>query len=456
MVETEKLKTITDKDGKPKSSSDSFNKALAKAGYEFANSTDADDAVDEFYDSICELNGKDGCAIGAAGVAAEIDFGGIDILDFISSWNTKMMDKEGSQRIFEHIETHIGTIDDEELEETSYSQIINPLIDALIDKSESFNKKALDSNSYRKLEEARKALKEEQENSKSSISGGLAEAFDRLYVLTRKAAMAEFRYNVIQSYGSIDDDIFNEELFVDEVDADLKEEGIDITDSNMTVRRRRKDTPSGTSTKKTSEPDDTEKPEDDGDRDSRTSTNIEKAQEIDEYYNSTDSKETQDDWNKGEELAELLGGLTSTTDQNKITTIIEEDMNATNVFTILAGYEDNDAWIKNPLMQLFKEDNFADKDTLIKQILKYAKENLEAQKKVEQSKSDKNSNKITRLNRHIKEINSIINSTLTEDLVKKADALLETYSTNVENNVDSGGFCDFWGSIWNGTLGLLF
>lgn len=331
IIETEKVKISTDENGKAKSSSDSFHKALIEAGFEFEIETDADDAVKDFYDSIAELKGKDGSALGAADAVGSIEIGSIDILDFISSWNTKYKDKDGSKRIFEHIETHIGTITDEDLQETSYSQIIKPLTDALIKKSESFNRRNIDAASYKKLEEARKDLQEEIENSKNTISDGLSEAFDRLYVLTRKAAMAEFRYNVIQSYGDVDEDLFNEKLFVDEVDKDLIDEGLDLTDSNMNIKRRR-------NSKKTS--DNSDRNNDNKSSDgagSSDSSSSSRTEDTTTKQNEKDKAKSEEISNAGYTIATGLGGVTRSYVYTEINSALGK-LNKKNIMSFLDSY----------------------------------------------------------------------------------------------------------------------
>ena len=238
LIESEKVRIGTNDDGKQDNKSATLNEALKNTGFEFKN-TDTDEAVEVFHDSINGLKGNDGSAEDAASIIAEFNFEAINILDFISSWNSNYNDSKDSKRILEHIKKNVGRIKDKDIKETTYSQIVDPLIDSLVKESEKFGRRNLDSNSYTLMEQARKDLRDAQDKCKNEISDGLIKAFDTLYVLTRKAAMAQFRQEVIDSYGEVDSELFNDDIFVDELNEDLKEEGLENIGSDITVRRRR-------------------------------------------------------------------------------------------------------------------------------------------------------------------------------------------------------------------------
>ncbi len=243
-IKETKLKISTDENGNEKSDSASFNEALTAAGYEFSD-TEIDTKVSKVFDSIKILKSNTGSATEAEGIVGLYQFESKDILDFISSWNTNNAGEVGSERIITHISSNLP--EDSDLKDTVIKHIASPIVNALIDKSRSFNKKILDEASYQKLEDARKELREELTSSinNKEISSGLSDAFDKLYVLTRKAAMAELRYNATKSYSSVDEEFFNNELFVSDVNDDLEKEGFDLDDTDMGLRQNRNDAEEG-------------------------------------------------------------------------------------------------------------------------------------------------------------------------------------------------------------------
>lgn len=120
--------------------------------------------------------------------------------------------------------------------------------------------------------------------------------------------------------------------------------------------------------------------------------------EIIAFFNATQrdtTSEHYDAWCKyGRKLADLLIGNTNSEEANKAADIIFNGMNVKNIFTVLAGYEDNDAWGDNIIEQLLNEDSFkgnynnsknesisVDEKKCIIQILTLAVQNLEVQKR---------------------------------------------------------------------------
>ena len=107
----------------------------------------------------------------------------------------------------------------------------------LIDRARGL-KSGLDSASQTKLTEAMTKLERAYNNTDATVDPNLSTAFDELYVLTRKAAIAQLRAEIKEAYGTIDPDLFNDTLFEAETIADLKAEGFNeavINAANIVV-----------------------------------------------------------------------------------------------------------------------------------------------------------------------------------------------------------------------------
>lgn len=218
---------------------DSFYHRLLHTGFEYE--TDMDDEVEKFYDEIKTLKGSDGKSEDIEGIIGLINNETYDILDFISSWNNNYKDDSESARVIDHIKKYYDDIDDKEQKADAKKLILKPFVEELIDKANSV-KKVLDKDSKEAIEEAISDVREALNNTDESVDGNLSDAFDKLYLYTRQGAMAEFRNDAKAYYGEIDDEVFNDKLFVDEMIKDLESEGFsssEIEDTEVAISERR-------------------------------------------------------------------------------------------------------------------------------------------------------------------------------------------------------------------------
>lgn len=212
------------------SSKNNFYYQLTQTGYEYKETT-MDIDVENFYNSIKnELKGNDGSAEIAAGEIAKLNID--NVLDFISSFNSKYSKTNEPKRIIDHIKEEWSSVGGA-MQSTVSSTIIVPLVDTLKSKAQDV-RKHLDEDSQEAIKLAIEELEEAKYNSKTSIDSNLSAAFDKLYLLTRQGAVAKVRNDAIAYYGEIDSDIFNSKLFADEVKKDLIEEGFEDKDIENT------------------------------------------------------------------------------------------------------------------------------------------------------------------------------------------------------------------------------
>jgi len=240
------------------SSKNNFYSRLTNAGFEY-KSTSTDDEVENFHNSIKnDLAANDGNASTAAGVIAKLGTS-IDVLDFISSYNSNY--KNG--RIIDHISANWSKVKGE-MRPTISSTIIDPLVKALVSKAQEV-KKSLDEDSQEAIRVAIEELEKAKSNSKTSINNNLSSAFDRLYLLTRSGAMEKVKNDAIAYYGEIDSGVFNSSLFDTEYKNDLEEEGFedsDIEDAQVTISEKEaKKTKKATETEDSDEVDEVDETE---------------------------------------------------------------------------------------------------------------------------------------------------------------------------------------------------
>lgn len=200
------------------SGKDSFKEALTRAGYEYSNSH-ADDGLKDLKTAIENL--KDNAnQQGASNILGHL--GSVsstyNILDVLSSWNTAHKGNEKTRNIIKFICANIPATDDQE---TAKNKTLKPFIDALTTEARKYTSE-LDETSKAKLEKAIKDVNDKASNP----SNGLAEAYDRLYVLTREAATIVVQNTTNKTYGAIDPKVFNDDLFITETLKDLREEGV--------------------------------------------------------------------------------------------------------------------------------------------------------------------------------------------------------------------------------------
>ena len=221
-----------------KNTNDTFYKRLLSAGFE--KDTDLDEKLADFYNDIKTLKDKDAKAEIAEGLIGLIGTS-YDILDVISSWNSKYNDGDkNSSRMIQHIANYYDKLEDNNSKETVKNQILVPLVDKLITKANNI-KGDLDKNAQKKIKIAINKLQNTLNNTDNKISDNLSKHFDNLYLLTRQGAMTIFRNDAKSYYGEIDSDVFNNNLFDEEITEDLKDEGFsdqEISNTKVNISHR--------------------------------------------------------------------------------------------------------------------------------------------------------------------------------------------------------------------------
>lgn len=208
-------------DLKDKNGKDAFHERLIGIGHELSN-VGADAIISEFHDNIEKLSEKTGTNTDAEGAVLKALLGTYDILDFVSSWNSKYNSQSAKYTPLDHMMTHYAKIgDDDDQKTTAKNNIIKPFVDAMLVKANSV-KGALDSASQVSMEKAIDAL--EKEIGKSDLNkSSLVSAFNKVYLFTRQAALMKLQNDAKGYYGEVDSAVFNDSLFKDDMLKDLKD-----------------------------------------------------------------------------------------------------------------------------------------------------------------------------------------------------------------------------------------
>lgn len=217
---------------------DSFYNRLLGCGFEYEDAG-ADEILDRFCEGIKQLRDGNATSPDVEGIIAYFNENSdgkstYDILDFVSSWNNEYK-KEG--HVIDHIAKYYNKIGDKDQLATAKSKILAPLVSKMIDKANSV-KGSLDESSKEKMSKAIEDLRTALDNTKteknSKVDSKLSKAFDKVYLLTRQAAMITLRNDVKGYYGEVDSEVFNDELFEKETTDDLKNEGFSDAEINNT------------------------------------------------------------------------------------------------------------------------------------------------------------------------------------------------------------------------------
>lgn len=211
---------------------DTFYNRLIGTGFEYE--TDMDNQVETFYDEIKTLSGSDGTSKKAEGIIKLINNRTYDILDFVSSWNNNYKDDSEASRVIDHIAKYYNEIDDKDQKSDAKKLILKPFVEELIDKANSV-KKSLDADSKEAIEDTVSKIRDSLNNTEDSVDSSLTDLFDKLYLYTRQGAMAELRNDAKAYYGEIDDEVFNDKLFQDDMIKDLESEGFTTDEINDTA-----------------------------------------------------------------------------------------------------------------------------------------------------------------------------------------------------------------------------
>lgn len=219
----------------------SLEERLLDCGYEFEDDDrGVDNNVADIKESIETISDKNGTTEVALGL-----YETHDILDIISSWNTKYKneDTDAEKRILDYVISKYETLKDEDTKKTALDKAVKPLTDALLDSARKM-KSGLDKDSKAKLEtaisELSKAMTSTTENNK--IDNNLSTAFNNLYLIMRDASIKTLRNEMLRYYGDVDSEVINENMFVDETYNDLIDEGYtddEIKNSGVAVKTRK-------------------------------------------------------------------------------------------------------------------------------------------------------------------------------------------------------------------------
>jgi len=205
---------------------DSFKVRLENSGYEFKNGT-VDSYISSIIDEIKNIKDSDTDCKNIENVIANST---IDILDFVSSWNSY---GKNNKHIIATLYDKYSSLDsdNDKNAKEKVESLMTDLAEKLTDKAnEILELEVLDEDSAEKV---RKSVKEIQDAIKNKNYSNLNNQFDTLYVQIRLASMAILRNDIIDNYGMIDSDVFNNNLFVDEVKEDLENENLkDIAKAN--------------------------------------------------------------------------------------------------------------------------------------------------------------------------------------------------------------------------------
>jgi len=231
-------------DLKGKEGEDSFLERLLETGHQY-DDTVIDDYLESFHGGIEDLDETDAQSEDVNKVIGLIEVGEVDILDFVSSWNTYFKDDSDSSRVINYIADKYNSISDKDARATFKSKVIKPLVEEMIKKAKSVSR-SLDKTSKDNMSTIIEDLRDALSGTSTRVDSNLASAFDKLYLFTRQAAVAELANDAKGYYGEIDDVVFNESLFEQDMIDDLEEEGFSGADIEATkvaiserkVRRR--------------------------------------------------------------------------------------------------------------------------------------------------------------------------------------------------------------------------
>lgn len=240
----------TTKDINGKDDKNSFYNRLLDCGYEFTHdSVGVDDQISSIRDSIRSISSKNGKAVMLENIAN----GDYDILDIVSSWNTKYASSsDDEKRIIDFAIKQFNTLDKKDsLRETVIDSAIYPLVDKLIYVAEYEFKDGVSASSQAKIEKAVSNLRDSKNNcsKEAGIDSNLSKYFDELYLLLRQASITKLRNDVLKYYGEVDPEVFTDDMFETETYKDLKNEGFDdLAIKGAGVTPKKKPTSSGSKT----------------------------------------------------------------------------------------------------------------------------------------------------------------------------------------------------------------
>ncbi len=408
-------------DGKSSGSDKSIKAELLKIGYEYEN-TDTDNSLSSLYEAINNIKDSDG-----EGATDSNLIGGVNannILDIISSWNSHSEYKE--TRLMEFIVDKYNALpQNSNTKDTTKSNIIKPFVDALAKKArEELDKLDKDDSSKNELQKATEELEKS-----FNVMTNIQNKFDTLYKLTRVVAAKNLQEK-IKNNGYVGDVIdVNSDTAVD-----LESEGYDISENNDEKNKE-----GGGLTR---------------DKAKFESYTEEQAQEILKIYNSDNYEEeaVKKAWKTGKDFSKALINMqknwyslhwSTKKDYNNILDTIKNQIDEKDIFTVLAGYEDNDGLGNNLLTQIHSEYGMDvyDKNTCINKIIEYAIKNLEAQKIVaeDQYEINKIQNHINILEKYYKKSDEITSDKMnwTRKETKEIHKILDKYSDKVQDRIDT-------------------
>lgn len=363
-----------------------FYSRLKGTGYEYSK-TEADDIVKDLYKGI--NNTKDSNFADDTvkkSIEALVKFDNVNILDFISSWNTS----DNNIDLIQFLTNKYSNLNDNK--DFLYNNVIKEIVNKLLDESDTIEND--------NLKNAREALRTALKNKNLTE---INTQFKNLYLLTRLAKVDELENDVVDYYGKIDAELFKDDIFTAGTEKDLKDEGF----SEEAIKQARA-TLAGTKDETDVPPAGKEGPVAPGGKtDDKNVANV--AADAEANANKKANKEL------GKELAIDLIGFTNEGEQENILDIINNKMNEENVFDILSGYYAEDGSKNSGIIeQLMSEYADLEKDGVkynvycAKAIVQKAVNNLtkQAEKETDTSKKGEILADIQLLNEHLKKGNT--------------------------------------------------
>ena len=210
---------------------DSVNVMLGKAGYEMYTKPLDSDLIDATQKAI-ERVSADLTKVETA-ILDGLKSDQYDILDVLSSWNTRFYgkkvekDKVDAGNIIKYIAGKMlpDKPENKSMNEELRDTTIAPLKSSLVAKAEEIVRSEYLSNETK--DEIKKLKEKVVDDYAGNDWNNLADSYYALYAALRKAATFIVNKTVVEYYDFLDDkDIFNDKLFMDETETDLKEEGI--------------------------------------------------------------------------------------------------------------------------------------------------------------------------------------------------------------------------------------
>lgn len=321
--------------GKLKIGKDLIEKDLIKIGFEGTND-DVDNHLSSLRNAIAGAG--DNGNLESEHLVGHVAAGGADILDVLSSWNSEYRKNSSSTESFiQFVKKHANNDNQEAL----INSTVKPFVEKLSQKAKSVinekidNKYVLDNDTRSKIEKAYKDLDAKMEkvlkDKKASGLTNLNKDFENLYVMLRLATAKIETKKVQKEYEFLgDDEVFADNMFIDDTEDDLKKEGFTNL-NNYTINTNN----GSTSTQNT---EDTEEATGaTGTTGSTTTTSSTSTATTDETTATKEQARANGNW-----VRQAIAGYTEEFDYVTVNKYISSEyLNKDNVVEFLDGYYNN-------------------------------------------------------------------------------------------------------------------